>query len=51
MRTAERVLGFKRTTVLSKLDRHRRNITQTAKALGLERSHFYKTCQQPDIDL
>ena len=32
-------------------DRHNRNITQTAKALGLERSHLYKKCQQLGIDL
>jgi DNA-binding NtrC family response regulator len=33
------------------LERHGRNITQTAKALGLERSHLYKKCQQLGIDL
>ena len=33
------------------LDRCHRNITQTAKALGLERSHLYKKCQQLGIDL
>ena len=27
------------------------HITQTAKALGLERSHLYKKCQQLGIDL
>jgi DNA-binding NtrC family response regulator len=37
--------------VLSELDRHSRNITQTARALGLERSHLYKKCQQLGIDL
>jgi len=37
--------------VLADLDRHNRNVTQTAKSLGLERSHLYKKCQQLGIDL
>jgi len=48
---AERVLAFERATVLSELDRNHKHITQTAKALGLERSHLYKKCQQLGIDL
>ena len=48
---SERVLAFERAQVLSELDRHNRNITQTARALGLERSHLYKKCQQLGIDL
>ena len=48
---AERVLIFERAVVLAELDRWHRNITQTAKALGLERSHLYKKCQQLGIDL
>jgi DNA-binding NtrC family response regulator len=48
---AERSLKFERTQVLSELERHNRNITQTAKALGLERSHLYKKCLQLGIDL
>lgn len=48
---AERVLAFERAQVLSELDRHNRNVTQTARALGLERSHLYKKCQQLGIDL
>jgi two-component system, NtrC family, nitrogen regulation response regulator NtrX len=48
---SERVLAFERAAVLAELDRHQRNITQTAKALGLERSHLYKKCQQLGIDL
>lgn len=47
----ERVQAFERAAVLAELDRHGRNVTQTAKALGLERSHFYKKCQQLGIDL
>ena len=48
---AERVSTFERTQVLRELDLHKRNISQTAKALGLERSHLYKKCQQLGIDL
>ncbi len=48
---AERVMSFERATVLAELDRNNRNVTQAAKALGLERSHFYKKCQQLGIDL
>jgi DNA-binding NtrC family response regulator len=48
---SERVMVFERATVLAELDRHNRNVTQTAKALGLERSHLYKKCQQLGIDL
>ena len=48
---SERVLAFERAQVLNELDRHNRNITQTARALGLERSHLYKKCQQLGIDL
>jgi two-component system, NtrC family, nitrogen regulation response regulator NtrX len=47
---AERVLRFEREEVLRELERHGRHITQTAKALGLERSHLYKKCQQLGID-
>jgi two-component system nitrogen regulation response regulator NtrX len=48
---AQRVLAFERQAVLAELDRHNRHVTQTAKALGLERSHLYKKCQQLGIDL
>jgi len=48
---SERVLAFERAVVLAELERHDRHITQTAKALGLERSHLYKKCQQLGIDL
>jgi two-component system, NtrC family, nitrogen regulation response regulator NtrX len=48
---AERVEAFERATLLAELERHSRNVTQTARALGLERSHFYKKCQQVGIDL
>jgi DNA-binding NtrC family response regulator len=48
---SERVLNFERAQVLKELEQHNRRITQTAKALGLERSHLYKKCQQLGIDL
>jgi DNA-binding NtrC family response regulator len=48
---SERTLAFERAQVLAELERHGRHVTQTAKALGLERSHLYKKCQQLGIDL
>jgi DNA-binding NtrC family response regulator len=48
---ALRVLAFERAQVLAELERNARNVTQTARALGLERSHLYKKCQQIGIDL
>jgi two-component system, NtrC family, nitrogen regulation response regulator NtrX len=48
---AGRVLDFERATVLAELERNHRHITNTAKSLGLERSHLYKKCQQLGIDL
>ncbi|HEX4005636.1 MAG TPA: sigma-54 dependent transcriptional regulator [Acidobacteriaceae bacterium] len=48
---AERVAGFERTALLAELERNGGHITNTAKALGLERSHFYKKCQALGIDL
>ena len=48
---AQRVQAFERAEVLFELERHDRNITQTARALGLERSHLYKKFQQLGIDL
>jgi DNA-binding NtrC family response regulator len=47
---ADRVLIFERAVVLAELERNQRNMTRTARALGLERSHFYKKCQQLGID-
>ncbi|HEV8525103.1 MAG TPA: helix-turn-helix domain-containing protein [Terriglobales bacterium] len=42
---------FERQTILAELRRQQGHITNTAKALGLERSHLYKKCQQLGIDL
>jgi DNA-binding NtrC family response regulator len=46
-----RVAGFERATILAELERQGHHITNTAKALGLERSHLYKKCQQLGIEL
>ena len=48
---AERVADFERQTILAELERNARHITNTAKALGLERSYLYKKCHQLGIDL
>ena len=48
---AERVESFERQTLLAELKRNRHHMTNTAKSLGLERSHLYKKCQQLGIDL
>ena len=47
---AVRVQAFERATVLAELERNHRNVSNTARALGLERSHLYKKCQQLGID-
>jgi two-component system nitrogen regulation response regulator NtrX len=48
---AERVATFERETLLAELKRHNHHMTETARTLGLERSHLYKKCQQLGIDL
>ncbi|HXX71426.1 MAG TPA: sigma-54 dependent transcriptional regulator [Candidatus Acidoferrum sp.] len=48
---AQRIERFERETLLAELKRNRNHMTNTAKALGLERSHLYKKCQQLGIDL
>ena len=48
---AKRVDDFERQTILVELRRQHHHITNTAKALGLERSHLYKKCQHLGIDL
>jgi len=47
---AQRADAFEREQILLELKRHQR-MTDTAKALGLERSHLYKKCQALGIDL
>ena len=48
---AHRVENFERQMILEEIKRQNYHITNTAKALGLERSHLYKKCQQLGIDL
>jgi DNA-binding NtrC family response regulator len=48
---SDRVQAFERETILAELKRNLFHITNTAKALDLERSHLYKKCEQLGIDL
>ena len=48
---AERTDAFEREQILAELKRNHQRMTDTAKALGLERSHLYKKCQALGIDL
>jgi len=48
---SERTDAFEREQILAELKRHGQRMTDTAKALGLERSHLYKKCQALGIDL
>ena len=47
----ERTQVFERDVLLGEIRRHNFHMTNVAKALGLERSHLYKKCQQLGIDL
>ena len=47
----ERVATFERAQILAELKHHNQRMTDTARALGLERSHLYKKCQALGIDL
>jgi len=46
-----RLEAFEREVLLAELRRHHHHMTNTARALGLERSHLYKKCQQLGIDV
>ena len=48
---ADRVQAFERDVILAELKRQQYNVTSTAKALDLERSHLYKKAEQLGIDL
>ncbi|HMI53880.1 MAG TPA: sigma-54 dependent transcriptional regulator [Candidatus Saccharimonadales bacterium] len=48
---AERTETFEREVMLAEIRRHNFHMTNVARALGLERSHLYKKCQQLGIDL
>ena len=47
----ERTQLFEREVLLAEIRRNNFHMTNIAKALGLERSHLYKKCQQLGIDL
>jgi DNA-binding NtrC family response regulator len=48
---AERTQDFEREVILAELKRSHFHVTNAAKALGLERSHFYKKAEQLGVDL
>ena len=48
---ASRVEIFERQTIRAEMERSHNNITEAARVLGLERSHFYKKCSQLGIDV
>ena len=48
---AERTETFEKEVLLGEIRRHNFHMTNVARALGLERSHLYKKCQQLGIDL
>jgi DNA-binding NtrC family response regulator len=48
---SQRMDEVERRIILAELERQQHHITNTAKALGLERSHLYKKCQHLGIDL
>ena len=47
---SERMEAHERSTILAELQKHGYRMTETARALGLERSHLYKKCAQLGID-
>jgi len=47
----ERTEAFEKEVLLGEIKRHNFHMTNVARALGLERSHLYKKCQQLGIDL
>jgi DNA-binding NtrC family response regulator len=47
----ERTEAFEREVLLGEIRRHNFHMTNVSRALGLERSHLYKKCQQLGIDL
>jgi len=48
---AHRIESFEREVLLTELRRHHHHMTNVARALGLERSHLYKKCQQLGINV
>jgi DNA-binding NtrC family response regulator len=48
---AARTESFEKEVLMAEIRRHNFHMTNVARALGLERSHLYKKCQQLGIDL
>jgi DNA-binding NtrC family response regulator len=48
---SEQVQQHERAVILAAIERNHHHISNTARDLGLERSHLYKKCQQLGIDL
>lgn len=48
---ASRLDAYERETILAELQHHGFNMAETARALGLERSHLYKKCSQLSIEV
>jgi len=48
---ADRVQSFERDTILAELKRQNYHVTNTARALDLERSHLYKKAEQLGIEI
>jgi two-component system, NtrC family, nitrogen regulation response regulator NtrX len=48
---AQRTEAFEKEVLLAEIRHHNFHMTNVARALGLERSHLYKKCQQLGIDL
>ena len=48
---AERTEAFEKEVLLAEIRRNNFHMTNVARAMGLERSHLYKKCQQLGIDL
>jgi DNA-binding NtrC family response regulator len=48
---AARTESFEKEVLLAEIRHHNFHMTNVARALGLERSHLYKKCQQLGIDL
>jgi len=46
---SERVDAYEKEVIVRELKQHNNSMTETARALGLERSHLYKKCQQLGI--
>ena len=47
---SDRMETHEREVILAELHKHNHKMTETARALGLERSHLYKKCQQLGIE-